>query len=162
MVCPEFADLDGDPEFVQGFAEGCMEFRDEVRDKLEDMTSKWPRKEADGTPTDWRKASSRDWPELVTERRKYETLTTELDAATSDAKAQSAKVILRQAVAPTRCDQRAYERAPRLSGLRSPRVGAFVRMRAAATRCAYAVAPTRCDHRAYERAQRLSGLRSSP
>ena len=66
-------------------------------DKLEDMTSKWPGTGDGGTPNDWRKASSRDWPELVTERLKYEALTTELEAATSEAKAQSAAVILCQA-----------------------------------------------------------------
>lgn len=34
MVSPEFADLDNDPEFVQGFAEGSMEFWGEVQSIL--------------------------------------------------------------------------------------------------------------------------------
>jgi len=66
-------------------------------DKLDDMARLRPRSAVDGSASDWRKASSRDWPELVIERQKYEALTAELEGATSDAKAQSAQVILCQA-----------------------------------------------------------------
>jgi len=34
MISPEYSDLEDVPEFVQGFAEGCMEIWEEVRDQL--------------------------------------------------------------------------------------------------------------------------------